>query len=346
MKRVLEVDIIRPIAIILVLLTHCFAIYTGAWKAPNNIEVEYVLPFKIFTDFLQAFRMPAVVLVAGYVLVLQYERNTINDNLKQFVQKKIKRLLLPCLVFSLFYQFFFSDDFATTTKAWINLLSGSGHLWFLTMLFWNFVFGFILVKFVKNKNIFKYIIIGLFPISVLASFLPNVFGITRFVNYSVFFVYGMLLWNERDKIINGFLRVRYIVFLSFFFLLSFIFCEYFKFYNMSENNTISFTLAYVVSFLDYFNALIGVTLFYVIVLFCVEKLKCKPSKISNYLSKRSYGVYVFHQFILMFLIYNLELFKYLDYKIAPFVMFGLVFFTSLILTNVFLKTRIGRFLIG
>jgi len=346
MKRILEVDIIRPIAIILVLLTHCFAIYTGAWHVPSDSSIEFVLSFKIFTDFLQAFRMPAVVLVAGYVLGFQYERNKLNESFKQFVKKKVKRLLLPCFVFSVLYQMLFLNDFTISVKSCISLFSGNGHLWFLTMLFWNFVFGFSLLHKVKNKYVLKYLIIILFPISVFASFFPNIFGITRFMNYVTFFLYGILLWHERDRIVDNFLRIKFLTLIGIVFLVCFVLCEVFKYSYISELEQVPFLLAYIVSFIDYFIALVGVTLFYLIVLYFVEKLNYTPHRVYNYFSKRSYGLYVFHQFFLMFLVYDLKIDSWVDYRIAPFVMFILVLFSSLVLTNCVLKTKIGRFLIG
>jgi len=66
----------------------------------------------------------------------------------------------------------------------------------------------------------------------------------------------------------------------------------------------------------------------------------------QFLIPYSYGLYVFHQFVLMFLIYKLDIYQYLNHGLAPIILFIITTIVSLVVTNFFIKTKIGKFLIG
>ena len=342
MKRLHEVDIIRTIAILLVVFTHCFAIYNGAWKYPTGTDFEPVYVYKIFTRFIAAFRMPAVVLVAGYVFNYMKEKNT--KSLWSLSEKKFKRLIIPSLLFTSLYMALFLNDLATTQKI-ITLTNGAGHLWFLPMLFWNFIIGYFILKHDVDSFRGKILIAGfLFIISIAGPVLvPNVFGFARTLSFTLYFYIGIQLFNYRDTIVDK-LSSRYIFSGIMLFTILFIGNEIvlFKTDHMASNNTVKLYSSVYKPVMR----LMGVILFYAIVLYYVEIKGFVSSQLFKNLSKKTYGIYVFHQFILQIMIYRFNIYQIIDYRVAPIIYFVFSFVISLFITNVFLKTRVGRFLIG
>lgn len=63
-------------------------------------------------------------------------------------------------------------------------------------------------------------------------------------------------------------------------------------------------------------------------------------------SDNCYGVYVYHQFILVFLYFYTPLVAVCHPLLVPWIGLVVIFSFSLLLTKLTLKTKIGRFLIG
>lgn len=41
-KRLYEISVLRPLLILLIVVGHCFAIYSGSWKTPEWLMMEGV----------------------------------------------------------------------------------------------------------------------------------------------------------------------------------------------------------------------------------------------------------------------------------------------------------------
>ena len=127
--------------------------------------------------------------LAGYC----YRKRQRKDVLKFFV-KKIKRLLIPYLIFSCLIMF--STGFFD-----VGELFGGGfyHLWFLTALFWCFMFSMCIDYSHPNSLL-------LLPISLIliAIHLPNLFGLQDFVKWYFYFVVGALMhsYNSLETFIS------------------------------------------------------------------------------------------------------------------------------------------------
>ncbi len=199
-KRLNEVDIIRTSAILLVVLAHCIGPYIETLPS-SGVIFERNYGFKVFTRLLQAFRMPAIVLMAGYVFNFMSQRNT--ESLKKLIISKFRRLIIPSLVFSLVWILIFSKDVNPMKKIHM-LLSGAEHLWFLPMLFWNFIFGYLLFKINVQQTGYKILLfLFLFIVSFISPWVfPNIFGISRAFSFIVFFYIGIQLYEYRENIIQ------------------------------------------------------------------------------------------------------------------------------------------------
>lgn len=101
-KKILtDVCAIRLILIILLVLYHAFAIFCGGWTPLDGYprpEGYWWIGKSAYSFMLEAF-----VFISGYVYGYQIYRNPEKLSLKAVVQSKLKRLILPSIIFSTVY---------------------------------------------------------------------------------------------------------------------------------------------------------------------------------------------------------------------------------------------------
>lgn len=150
-----DVCIIRFILIFLLVLYHAFAIFSGDWASLDGYpEIEsYWWIGKISYSFM----LEAFVFISGYVFGYQVSRKPYKLALKFLVKNKAKRLLLPCVVFSVIYYCFFYDFHRPIYVIAYSIIQGTGHLWFLPMLFWCFIFTSLVEKTGISRNYIVFI---------------------------------------------------------------------------------------------------------------------------------------------------------------------------------------------
>ena len=141
-----EVVPIRLVMIVLLVFYHAFAIFSGAWSpiaGYPEIPLYDILDKLSYTCLLETF-----VFISGYILGFQVSKKGDGyiHNVTPFLTKKLKRLILPSILFSVIYMFLFNGYEKPLPTVVYNLLSGTGHMWFLPMLFWCFVFVFLAEK--------------------------------------------------------------------------------------------------------------------------------------------------------------------------------------------------------
>ena len=107
---------------------------------------------------------------------------------------KFKRLMIPCMAFSLLYIILFGNISQPIQKTMYGLLNGVGHMWFLPMLFWCFV-GVWLIEMLRMKS--RWVLHLLFAAS-LVSFLPLHLSLRMgtAMYYMMFFYVGYILQKE------------------------------------------------------------------------------------------------------------------------------------------------------
>ena len=106
-ERLNEISFLRPILIFLLVFYHTFIIYAGGWHEPEGF-----VPCKIYSvlDRLSySFMLPTFVFISGYVWGWQRNNRCGKENLKELVNKKVKRLILPSVIFSIAYLCIFTD---------------------------------------------------------------------------------------------------------------------------------------------------------------------------------------------------------------------------------------------
>lgn len=134
----LSVSYIRVIAMLLVVLIHCYDLYGSAWNTCNLVPF-----YDCFSSMFNYIHLPLFFMISGYLYqkgIKKYQ----GDGYNVFVYKKLKRLMLP-------YMFWGIVIVLVSSHVWLELLSGIGHLWFLMTLFVIFLLVHALYPVVENS---------------------------------------------------------------------------------------------------------------------------------------------------------------------------------------------------
>lgn len=106
-----EVSIMRPILIVLLVVFHAFCPYGENWEPFSGFEP--VESYKWLDRGVFAFMLESFVFISGYIWSFQRNELGKKENFKQVVVKKINRLIVPSIVFSILYLLLFSPNMLT-----------------------------------------------------------------------------------------------------------------------------------------------------------------------------------------------------------------------------------------
>ena len=331
----------RPIAIFLLVVWHSFIIYTGGWREP--VGFQPVESYWWLAKFSYAFMLELFVFVSGYVLGLTLERK--NPSFKELFIGKVKRLIIPSLIFSAVYYIIFYniDNFTIVGFLW-DVLNGCGHMWFLPMLFWVMLMCYGVDK-INYPNWLK--IAGLAALPAL-SILPLPLQIDRAVYFALFFYLGMLIYRNRDEVIAKIKSIRQVVL----WLLIFV-CVYAGRLYIAESgimdtyinsvNLIEKAIAIeVIKYVKILSCILGIIFIYILVNYLLEVKKVRVALWVINISGLCFGIYLFQQFILQILYYKTTLPSLVGPYWLPWVGLVITLILSYLLTKLSLKTKIGR----
>lgn len=192
-----EIDILKGIAIILVVLGH--------------IELLYALDaYSQFRDFVYTFHMPLFMAISGYLYAKHHNKSL---NYLSFVKKKAKRLLLPYIsVMVIYYLIKYISSYAVGVNTPIELKS------FLYTLFINPYGGFVSFLWYVYVLFLIYLIVPIFkklPILLAISLgiyfipFPSLFCLNMLSEHLVFFVLGLLIYKYLSK--GNVVNVKYLM---------------------------------------------------------------------------------------------------------------------------------------
>jgi len=212
-KKILEYDMLKFFAIILVVLSH-----STYYKITSNfgefdfggIDYQYLIRdnrvmiiYKVLDKLKQIlyyFHMPMFMALSGTFYYLQVKNNKwISFNM--LYRNKIKRLLIPFIIFSVLYTLplkYFSNYFQNITL--IRAISGqvfllgNSHLWYLYALFIIFLLAYYILRI--EINIFTYVIL------YFAHFISSKITLALIsapLQYFFWFSLGFLFESKREK---------------------------------------------------------------------------------------------------------------------------------------------------
>lgn len=344
-----NVSIIRPILLVLLVFYHAFAIYSGAW---DPIKGFPEVPVYWWLDKLAyAFMLEMFVFISGYVFGFQV-RTKGEEKLKakNLLWGKFKRLMIPCMVFSLLYILLFGHITQPIHKTLYGLVNGVGHMWFLPMLFWCFVGVWVMERLHLKA---KWVILILVLCSV-GSFLPLPLHLGTAMYYMVFFYVGYVLQKE-DVSLDRLYTLKH----SLIAILAF--CVLFPTLTLLKENVgyltgggvmfdnqlvIRAINASLANMLRIIFSSVGLAMLFIIVGY---KDKNRKTPLPQWIIEKGnlcFGVYLLQQFILKGLYNYSDLPEILGCYWLPWMGFVVALVGSILIAQLLVKTKTGKFLIG
>ncbi len=331
-----EVTLMRTILAVLIVFMHSFTCYQGSWTKPEGyIDIP---TYKWIARTAFAFTLETFVFISGYLFAFQ--KITLNKS-GGVIINKLKRLILPSIIFSIPY-FLIFYDYKGIGDFLYRIVNGCGHMWYLPMLFWCFV-GVVTLNKIKINDGWKLLFLALINLFWPLS-LPFQLGATT--KYIFYFYLGYVVYKHSERIKESITQkgivISWIIFILVFISLRplkgtiIIGDQDFRLYRLltcSARNTCQ--LIY---------ATIGTITFYIT---NVHYTKYKQlSKFTISLASCCFGIYLIHQFLLKVLYYNTDFASIVGPYWLPWLGFIIVLLISYLFAIVLLKTKIGKFLIG
>ena len=202
-NRVLYLDVIRVVAIFCVILIH---VSLGDVYGDKLTSFDWLIS-NVFGAFVRTC-VPLFVMASG-ALLLDVRKT---ESLQTFFRKRFARVLIPFLVWSMFYYWWRSyihSEMLTPDEMLLMFLAGNvyTHLWFIYTIIGLYLVTPILRVFVRaaQKTDLQYFLWLWFVFSFGSPFLPDIFrfwqGIPTFVatGYVGYFVLGFYLHNSRKR---------------------------------------------------------------------------------------------------------------------------------------------------
>lgn len=349
-KMLNSVAIIRPILMVLLVFYHAFLIFQGGWGSTG--QFPEVKAYWWLDKLSYSFLLEMFVFISGYVLGYQVRvKGESILSAKPFFGKKVKRLLIPSIVFSVLYIVLLGDISQPILKTLYCIVNGVGHMWFLPMLFWCFAF----VWMIDKLNLEPFFVYPLLLLCSICSFFPLPFRIGVSMYYMFFFYVGYYIQRKNINL-EKFYSLRWIVGLIASFLVLFpsltLVQQYlikpapsgallygesvlFKVIRLSLSNTAKII----------YSSLGVAMLFCLVGFFEKNRTDSLPQWIIS-VGGLCMGVYLLQQFILKLLYFHTALPSLVSPLWLPWVGFTIALAGSLLLSFLLRKTRIGRFLIG
>lgn len=350
-KYLEDICVIRIILIFLLIIYHSFCPYTTSfWENPQG----YTIPLYYWigrTSY--SFMLETFVFISGLILgyqVLRKGESTLTFN--RLVKNKTKRLIIPSIIFSVFYYLLFLDLNNPPFSILMEIIEGAGHLWFLPMLFWCFVGIYILTRFSLRKELLVFLLFVIACLSVIK--LP--FRVNQSLYFLLFFYIGYSV-GLRQIDLSKFQNAKSILVLFILFVILFPGLSYLR-YGISEMSMVNvigggismrIKLLAIYSFQHFSQIIystIGLFLIYSLVNYLINRNIINVNRLIVNLSTYCFGVYIFQEFIIRIFYYKIGAITRLNAYLFPWASILITLCLSLILTHLTLKTRIGRFLLG
>lgn len=330
-------DILRAVGITLVVLRHSFSPYRRSWDVSKYYEYSPIADY--LGSYISTISMPLFVFISGYIYYFLRYKLGKYSNYKILFNKKSRRLIVPYLILAPIYIYFFLD-YNSLGSYLAHLWTGSGHLWFLLMMYIMFLIYYKFESYL-NKQIFVGILIGVFlyMFSIVLNYF-NLQPLGRVSKFFIFFLLGNYTSRYSTKVIKYlkgkvlYIFILHLVLFSIYFYIKDSFDNKYLFMLFKKSSLITslLALALVYGFLDY-----------VVNQFKITLNKIRPSiKLINH---TSYYIYLIHQPILK-VFFTFVVVQNLSPIVGITIAFISAMTISIILGKVIMKFKWGRELVG
>lgn len=332
-----EVSFMRPILLVLLVSYHSFAPFVGTWPMPDGVhDVE---AYRWLGLLSRAFMLEGFVFISGYIFTFQIVDCKKFESFSSLLISKIQRLLIPSFIFSIVYLLCFLK-YTGVANTIVKILSGVGHLWYLPCLFYCFLIQYLLLT-SKIKQSYS---ITILSVMLLASVVHLPFNLHMPLYYMAFF-YGGGAFRRYSEELKSRATWRNIVLSWLIFAILFIALNFAIMWMAEMKSQVDNPL--LRGAINEFNTISKAILGWsgVIALYLLAARYCKCHAIGKFILKVGacgYGVYVFHQFILVYLYRYTELPNVVGTYLLPWV--GIVITTvfAVSLTFAVRSTKTGR----
>lgn len=353
-KNIYTYDILRVIATLLVIVSHCsyYNIITKYGGINYGEKLNFVsrdtvvhMIFSHLVRFIYTFHMPLFIGLAGSLFYIQVKNNKFKC-INTLIVNKASRLLTPFLLITLIYSVpikYISGYFKNSNNLFKDivvgqvLIQGNTYLWFLPTLFLCFVFIYISEKYIHISS--KYKIIILIGLNILSYIVP-VMIIKYVFQYLIWFYFGFLFEPIREKInykLEKHKKLWIIV------LIGTITLYIVSNINLFES---SFFFKFLYKIIMIFMGIMGCFLMYIIS-FRISKKNIFKGLIFRELLITSFGLYLYSDpinYLVLFVIYKLSNLSIFTSEIGASIIILIRFITTLfiafIITKVFKKFKI------
>jgi surface polysaccharide O-acyltransferase-like enzyme len=331
-NRNINLDLLRILACVMVITIHCCG--TELWNtlscSSNSWQAMH------FYDFFSRSCVPIFFMISGALFLSKKE-----IPIKQLYSKYILRIFLVYLIFEFLYAID-SANSLNVSKILSAMLISKQHLWYLKSTILVYMSIPILKKISEDKRVLEYSLILFFCFNILLPTLNEIGFISdsflfqfiksfnlSFFSYTCYFLLGYYLYQvDIAKYKNKYLLIIFILLCTVFSYFSLRYCLNMEMFLEGVKNT---------PFYAYFSIS---TFFEAICLFTIFKnlkIKCsaKLTKIIEWISSTTFGIYLIHIFVLeKFLsITNFALTTYSVVKMPLLII--IVFSISFLITSLF-----------
>jgi len=208
MKKIKEYEILKVIAIILVVVGHStyYTIFSGYGGIEYQQYINNHLSLAVYkllsklTEIIYYFHMPLFMAISGAFFSIQVKNNRWHG-IDSLLTNKFRRLMIPFFVFTLVYiipikyisNYFDGISFWKAVSGQLFLF-GNSHLWYLYALFIIFIAGFYILK--KNTSVYIYLLLYILHILSYSVYLTLV---SAPLQYSFWFSMGFFFESKRDQ---------------------------------------------------------------------------------------------------------------------------------------------------
>lgn len=339
--RLDEVTLMRTILAILIVFMHSFTCYNGGWPEPVGF-VDVPL-YKWMSRFSFAFTLQAFVFISGYLFAFQ--RITLKRIKKgggiSLIINKLKRLILPSVIFSALY-FVLFYEYKGLGNLLYAIINGCGHMWYLPMLFWCFIGGWMLEQ-VKIGDGWKLAFLLCLNVFWL-KWLP--LQLSRAISYVFYFYFGFVVYKQSESIKKrltpDIVAFSWIAFLVLFFLL--------RPLRDLLKSSVNYNLFEKISTMAIDNLCLllyagsGLIAFYLTSVYYTQRHQLKSFTVK--IASCCFGIYLIQQFVLQLLYYKTLFPIVVGPYWLPWLGFIITIIVSFIISSLLLKTKTGKFLIG
>jgi probable poly-beta-1,6-N-acetyl-D-glucosamine export protein len=340
--RLIELDFFKGIAILSVIFIHMSGMFLNQSDittiAQNNIDDYFIL------NVLSRFSVPGFILITGLLLT----SNTRKINYYQFFQNKLKYIIIPYIIWTIFYIYINSFLFnISVIDLKIALLYGYGsyHLYYVVIIVQFFLLYLVINKwliylkirhliilFFIQLNLNEYIIINQIKIG-------NFNFVTTFIPWTFIFLFGCYIGHNYSEIKELTIKYRIFILNGLFISIAYQFIRF----------LIKLKIDHIAPYKIADGTVIVLTIFIFLSLLSLST-EISSLKILSFFTKLgsySFGIYLVHPIIISFIRSKFNITFGLPINmITIYIEVYIVIYLSYFFTKQGKKVRIGKFIFG